>query len=169
MWTPPLVVKLCFLLSPFTSPSAAEAARGGEREGRLCLDEIGTERSRSVAAANHRSGRSARRAGLGEARFVISQDSHSNHCGSRSTAVEAPESNAAGAHVLFNFMSCPPRLSQGLFFCMHVNWFFSHSWPSYGPIVILDIRWLALSGLYNNVFGKRSCCSVHGDRCARCT
>ena len=25
------------------------------------------------------------------------------------------ESNAAGAHVLFNLVSCPPRLSQGLF------------------------------------------------------
>ena len=33
------------------------------------------------------------------------------------------ESNAAGAHVLFNFMSCPPRLSLGLFFCMHVKRF----------------------------------------------
>ena len=28
------------------------------------------------------------------------------------------ESNAAGAHVLFNFMSCPLRLSQDLFLCM---------------------------------------------------
>ena len=34
-----------------------------------------------------------------------------------------PESNAAGAHV-FNVMSCPPRLSQGLFFCILVNRFF---------------------------------------------
>ena len=32
----------------------------------------------------------------------------------------AGESNAAGG-MLFNFMSCPPRLSQGLFFSMHVN------------------------------------------------
>ena len=29
-------------------------------------------------------------------------------------------SSAAGAHVLFNFMSCPPRLSKGLLFGMHV-------------------------------------------------
>ena len=28
------------------------------------------------------------------------------------------ESNAAVAHVLFNIMSCPPRFSQDLFFCM---------------------------------------------------
>ena len=27
-------------------------------------------------------------------------------------------SSAAGAHVQSNFMSCPPRLSQDLFFCM---------------------------------------------------
>ena len=34
MWTPLLVVALCFLCvpSPITSPPAAEAARGGERE-----------------------------------------------------------------------------------------------------------------------------------------
>ena len=27
------------------------------------------------------------------------------------------------------------------------------------------MRWLALSGLYHNVFGKESCCGVRGDRC----
>ena len=79
-------------------------------------------------------------------------------------------SNAAGARALFNFMSCPPRLSQGLLFCMHVNTFFFLTLGLHMvQFVILDMRWLALSGLYHNVFGKRSCCSVHGDRCAWCT
>ena len=82
----------------------------------------------------------ARRAGPREARFVISQDSHIDFvlfvvvflfpCEQAIIAAAGRrlwrrrESNAAGTHVLFNFMSCPPRLSQGLFFGMHVNSFF---------------------------------------------
>ena len=30
-------------------------------------------------------------------------------------------SNAAGAHALFSFVSFPPRLSQGLLFCLHAR------------------------------------------------
>ena len=63
--------------------------------------------------------RNGRRAGLGQARFVISQDSHTDFvlfvfypC--EQAIVAAPgrrlwrrrESNAAGAHVLFNLMCC---------------------------------------------------------------
>ena len=51
-------------------------------------------------------------------------------------------------------MSCPisclvRHVSRKVFsLCMHVNRFFlSHSWPSHGPTVILDMRWLALSGV----------------------
>ena len=50
--------------------SAAEAARGGEREGRLRRDEGSAGLTRRVATASHRSGRNARRAGPREARFV---------------------------------------------------------------------------------------------------
>ena len=60
-------IVLPFVPSPITSPSAAEAAQ------RLRRDE-GV--SRRVAAASRRSERSARRAGPGEARLVISQDGH---------------------------------------------------------------------------------------------
>ena len=60
-------IVLLFVPSPITSPSAAEAAQ------RLRRDE-GV--SRGVAAASRRSERSARRAGPGEARLVISQDGH---------------------------------------------------------------------------------------------
>ena len=78
-----------------------------------------------------RSGRSARRAGLGEARFVILQDSHidlvlfvgffTSRVNRQSLRLPVDGCGGAGSrtlHVLFNLMSCPPRLSQDLFFCM---------------------------------------------------
>ena len=63
-------VVFLFVPSPITSPSAAEAARGGERERRLRRDEGSTGRSRRVATDSQRSGRNARRAGPREPRFV---------------------------------------------------------------------------------------------------
>ena len=89
--------------------------------------------------------RSARRAGLGEARFVISQDSHIDFVLFVVVFLFQQETSLVNRHSLrqpvvgcggarsrtlqvrmycFNFMSSPPRLSQGLFFCMHVNRFF---------------------------------------------
>ena len=106
---------------------------------RLCsflCDVLITRRAKTTSERGwtcSRSGRSARRAGVGEARFVILQDSHIDlvlfvgflialceqaiitAAGRRLRRRQA--SNAAGAHVQSNFMSCP-RLSQDLFFCM---------------------------------------------------
>ena len=103
------------------------------RRARTAAGRRGSGRSRSRRTCS-RSRRSARRAGLGEARFVIWQDSHIDlvlfvgflisfseqaiiaAAGRRLRRRQA--SSAAGAHVQSNFMSCPPRLSQDLFFCM---------------------------------------------------
>ena len=75
---------------------------------------------------------SGRRAGLEEARFVMLQESHIDLVLFVGYLISLCEhaiitaagrwlrrrqaSNAAGAHVQCNFMSCPPRLSQDLFF-----------------------------------------------------
>ena len=103
------------------------------RRARTAAGRRGSGRSRSRRTCS-RSRRSARRAALGEARFVIWQDSHIDlilfvvffisfseqaivaAAGRRLRRRQA--SSAAGAHVQSNFMSCPPRLSQDLFFCM---------------------------------------------------
>ena len=72
MWTPPLVVALCFLFVP----SPHHKSIGGRsssrwRAGRATSSRRRSSgRSRRVAAASRRSGRSARRAGPREARFV---------------------------------------------------------------------------------------------------
>ena len=110
-----------FCVTPFVTRRARTAA--GRR---------GSGRSRSRKTCS-RSRRSARRAGLGEARFAIWQDSHIDlvlfagflisfseqaiiaAAGRRLRRRQA--SSAAGAHVQSKFMSCPPRLSQDLF-CM---------------------------------------------------
>ena len=114
-----------FCVTPFVTRRARTAA--GRR---------GSGRSRSRRTCS-RSRRSARRAGLGEARFVIWQDFHIDlvlfvgffisfseqaiiaAAGRRLRRRQA--SSAAGAHVQSNFMSCPPRLSQDLFFCMRYH------------------------------------------------
>ena len=99
------------------------------RRARTAAGRRGSGRWRSRRTCS-RSRRSGRRAGLGEARFVIWHDSHIDlvlfvgflislceqaiitAAGRRLRRRQA--SNAAGAHVQFNFMSCPPRLSQDL-------------------------------------------------------
>ena len=81
-----------------------------------------------------RSRRSARRAGLGEARFVIRQDSHIDLvlfvgflisfseqaiiAAARPRLRRRQASSAAGAHIQSNLKCCPSRLSQDVFFCM---------------------------------------------------
>ena len=148
-----------FVPSLVTSLSAAEAARGGEREGRRRLLDIPGELGQPVI-------------GVGGAQEE--QGWERLACGSRSTPVEAPgvpqnvERCRCACIVQFHVLSAT-SLARSFVLHAREHVFLSHSWSSHGPVVILDMRWLALSGLYHNVFGKRSCCSVHGHRCAWCT
>ena len=118
-------------------PTGSLCTRGGSRKTVTChgLRVVEPVYHQTSLRGRWRSRKSrSRRAGPREARFVISQDSHIDcvsflvffHTLCEQAIIAAAcrplrrrqESNAAGARVLFNFMSWPPRLSQGHFFCM---------------------------------------------------
>ena len=163
------------------------------RRAKTAAGRRGAGRSRSRRTCS-RSRRSARRAGLGEARFVILQDSHidlsgficwffdplseqaGNHCGGRSTAAEAPgvERCRCACTVQFHVLPATSFARSFLLHAVCANTFLFLSFASVSnnqtnsPEVSMgSIAFVFV--VHSIAFFFCPCVSVTVNRCAWCT